>query len=131
MEYKNDKIKDNISETLQIRKINDLYCLTKPNSRLLLSIPVHCWCFCYGIVCDINYTSQWRIQGGGSLGQLPPPNDCGTPLKWRPSDKNAPFFGAYRSKNKDKKYQVETKQCFTLRWTSVFTWRTLTQLLTD
>jgi len=40
--------------------------------------------------------------GGGSLGQLPPPNGCGAPFKWRPSDENAPLFGAYRSRNKGK-----------------------------
>jgi len=45
---------------------------------------------------------QWRIQGAvwGNF----PPNGCGTPFKWRPSNKNAPLFGAYRSKNKHKKY---------------------------
>jgi len=42
--------------------------------------------------------------GGGQFGATPPPNGCGVFLKWRPSDKNAPLFGAYRSKNKDKKY---------------------------
>jgi len=62
---------------------------------------------------------------GRQFGATAPPNGCGVPLKWCPSDKNAPHFGAYRSKNKGKKYSVETKQCFTLRWPSVFTWRTL------
>jgi len=36
----------------------------------------------------------------GSLGPRTP-NGCGARLKWRPSDKNAPFFGAYN--------EVETK----------------------
>jgi len=34
---------------------------------------------------------------GGSLGQLPTPKRL-----WRPSDKNGPLFGAYRSKIKNK-----------------------------
>jgi len=38
---------------------------------------------------------------GGSLGQLSPSNVCGAPLKWRPSDINAPLFGAYRDINRD------------------------------
>jgi len=29
---------------------------------------------------------------GGSLWQLPPPNIYAAPLKWRPSDTNAPFL---------------------------------------
>jgi len=52
---------------------------------------------------------QWRIKAG-HFGATSPPNGCGTSLKWRPSDKNATLFSAYRSKNKDKKYSVETKQ---------------------
>jgi len=32
-----------------------------------------------------------------------PPNVCGAPLKWRPSDINAPLFGVYRSRNRAKK----------------------------
>jgi len=60
------------------------------------------------------------------------PTSCETPLEsvadpgavwgnfppkrlWRPADKNAPLFGAYRSRNKNKKSTVETKQCFALR----------------
>ena len=84
-----------------------------------------------------NYRFEPRVAnltGGDPLvpfGVTAPTNGCGFPLKWRPSDKNTPLFGAYRSKNEDKKYSVETKQCFTLRLTLVFTWRTLTQPLTD
>jgi len=44
---------------------------------------------------------QWRIQGG-QFGATTPSNGCGVPLKWHPSDKNAPLFVAYRSRNKDK-----------------------------
>jgi len=43
---------------------------------------------------------------GGQFGATAPPNNCCAPLKWRPSDKNATLFGAYRSRNKGRKYSV-------------------------
>jgi len=49
----------------------------------------------------IKNMKQWRIQGG-QFGATTPSNGCGVPLKWHPSDKNAPLFVAYRSRNKDK-----------------------------
>ena len=49
--------------------------------------------------------NQWRIQGGGVWGNCRPPNSCGAPLKWRPSDKNVPLFGAHRSRNEAKNTQ--------------------------
>jgi len=43
------------------------------------------------------YVRQWQFQGGG-LGRLPPKR------LWRPFAINARFFGAYGSRNRDKKY---------------------------
>jgi len=40
----------------------------------------------------------------GHFGATVPPNGCGAPWKWLPSDENAPLFSAYRSRNRDKKY---------------------------
>jgi len=51
MEYMNDKIKDNIANF-----VNWWYfaVLQKPIQGCCL---FPCWCFCYGVVCDINSTS--------------------------------------------------------------------------
>ena len=45
---------------------------------------------------------------GGSRGAVwdnCPPNSCGALLKWRPPNKNAPLFGAYRRRNKGENIQ--------------------------
>jgi len=47
---------------------------------------------------------QWRIQGGGQF--LISGNFHPQPL-WRPSEKNAPLFGACQSKNKGKYIQCK------------------------
>jgi len=39
---------------------------------------------------------------GGKFGTTSPPNGFGARSKWRNFDKNAPLFGAYRSRNKGK-----------------------------
>jgi len=55
MEYKNDKIMDNISEISQIMQTygNRFGYLTKTNSRLLLFFSL--LIFLYGTLCDINF----------------------------------------------------------------------------
>jgi len=50
--------------------------------------------------CSVADPGWW-----GSLGQLPPLSGCGVPLKWRPSDKNAPFFVPVEVKTKTKNTQ--------------------------
>jgi len=52
----------------------------------------------------MKYLDQWQIQRG-SLWQVLPETAVVPPLKWRPSDENAPLFGVYRSRNKRKNTQ--------------------------
>jgi len=51
-----------------------------------------------------HYVEQWRIQGR-QFGAISPPNGCGAPLKWLPSDKNAPLLVPIEVKTKTKNTQ--------------------------
>jgi len=64
---------------------------------------------------------------GGILGQLPPKR-LWRAVEWRSFAIDAPFFGAYQSRDRYKKI-LPTKQCFTLRLTSGFTWWIFAQFL--
>ena len=90
---------------------------------------------CYGwesinfVITFLSFVALQVADPGGSLEQLSPQTAMALRYNGAPLIRMCSIFVPIEVETKTK--ILLTKQCFTLRWTSGCTWRTLTQALTD